>query len=100
MWQHVFFSPHLTVFDKISNDWTASITPCPPLQIVYIRLVSLRRAGDDRCLWSRTVTAPISWQVDCVTRIFIMALVALHGMERRRGLWQDNGSSVKLRICQ
>lgn len=84
------FFPHLTVFDKIGVDWTPCITSCPPLQVIHIRLMSLGRADDDRRLWNRTVSTPVSRQVDCVAFIFgqetLMALVALHWVERWRRL--------------
>lgn len=82
----MYFLPHLTVFDKIGVDLTPSITPCPPLQVINIRFVSLRWADDDWGLRSRTVTTPISRQVDRVAFILgqeaLVALIALHGVER------------------
>lgn len=80
----VYFSPHLAVFDKIGIDWTPPVTACSPLQVVHVRLVSLRRADDDGRLWSGTVAAPVRWQADRV--IFrqeeLVALVVLHGVQR------------------
>lgn len=82
----VYFPPHLTVFDKIGVDWTPAIPPGLPLQVVHIRLVGLRRAGDDRRLRSGPLTAPVDRQVDGVAVVFsqeaLVALVALHGVER------------------
>lgn len=102
-WHCVFF-PHLTVFDKISVDWTPSITSCPPLQVVQIRLVSLWRADDDRRLRGGTVTTSIRRQVDRVAFVFgqeeLVALVALHGVERWWSLRQHTASGARLRICQ
>lgn len=94
---------HLTVFDKIGVDWTAPVTAGPPLQVIHIGLVSLRRAGDDRRLWSRTVTTPIRRQIDRVDVVFsrggLVALVALHGVKRRWSLQQHAGSGIKLWLC-
>lgn len=97
------FPTHLTVFDKIGVDWTASVTPRPPLQVVHVRLMSLRRADDDRGLWSRTVTSSVRRQVDRVSLVLgqeaLVALVALHGMKRRRSLQERAGRGAELRIC-
>lgn len=77
--------PYLTVFNKIGVDGLASITPGLPLQVIHIRLVSLRWADDDGCLWGRTVAAPISWQVNRISFVFseetLVALVALYRVE-------------------
>lgn len=83
----VHFSSYLTVFDKIGVDRTPSIPPRPPLQVVHVGLVSLRRTGDDRRLWSGTAATPVGREVEGVAFVFgeeaLVALVALHGMQRR-----------------
>lgn len=84
----LFFKPHLAVLDKIGVDGAPSVPARPPLQVVHVGLVSLRRADDDRRLRSGTVAASAGRRVGTVGFLLgqeeLVALVALHAVERWR----------------